>query len=311
MKKILVLLVCVLAASSAAAQEDSLLVMFWNLENFFDFKDEGLSPSDSEFSASGVRRWSKRRFYTKCNAVAKTILWTAGTQGRLPDIVGFAEIENDFVLRQLVGQTPLRKYGYRYVHFESPDHRGIDVGLIYNPATIPLDGAYPVHIDSLSTRDILVAQYGRMAFLVNHHPSKFGGEKASGPGRFKVMSQMLNVCDTLGRTGADRIVCMGDFNDTPDGEAFTLAEGHLVNKALPLFLQGEGTIRYEGRWELIDMFLVDTNHSGLSEMSILYPPFLLTQDKKHGGVKPLRTYSGPQYIGGVSDHLPVILRIEK
>lgn len=309
MKKILVLLVCVLAASRAAAQEDSLLIMFWNLENFFDFKDEGLSPSDNEFSDSGVRRWSKRRFYTKCNAVAKTILWTAGSQGRLPDIVGFAEIENDFVLRQLVSQTPLRKYGYKYVHFESQDHRGIDVGLIYNPSTMPLDGAYSVHIDSLSTRDILVAEYGSTAFMVNHHPSKFGGEEASRPGRFRVMSEMLKVCDTLSRTGMDRIVCMGDFNDTPDGEAFSLIEGRLVNKALPLFRQGEGTIRYEGRWELIDMFLVDPDLSGHSEMEILYPPFLLTQDKKHGGVKPLRTYSGPQYIGGVSDHLPVILKI--
>jgi hypothetical protein len=105
------------------------------------------------------------------------------------------------------------------------------------------------------------------------------------------------------------IVAMGDFNDTPDGEQFRLLDGVLVNESEYLFVEGYGTIRYQGVWELIDMFMVSAELESRSEMDILQIPFLMTYEKKYPGMKPLRTYSGPRYVGGVSDHCPIVLCI--
>ena len=165
----------------------------------------------------------------------------------------------------------------------------------------------------MKTRDILYVclerpENGeRYHFLVNHHPSRYGGEKLSGPGRMAAMKVMVSVCDSLLEKGERNIVCMGDFNDTPSGTAFVLAEGVLVNMAAPLAEKGEGTVRYGGKWELIDMFLVDRGLASEAEMKICFPGFLSVRDNVHPGLKPLRTYTGPAYTGGISDHLPVVL----
>ena len=118
-------------AGTGADAGDSLLLMFWNLENFFDYRDQGTGSSDAEFSSSGQRKWTKSRFYTKCNAIAKTFLWIGDEYGRMPDMAGFAEVENRSVLNALLYSTALRKYDYGIVHYDSPDTRGIDVALIY------------------------------------------------------------------------------------------------------------------------------------------------------------------------------------
>ena len=161
----------------------------------------------------------------------------------------------------------------------------------------------------MSTRDILHAQMlvsdtCRMDFIVNHHPSKYGGEKDSDFRRSAAMDALRGMCDSLGR---DRVVAMGDFNDTPDSEAFEIMDGVLVNKGDELHERGEGTIRYEGKWELIDMFLTGDSFGDRSVMDVCQIPFLMVWEKTHPGMKPFRTYSGPAYIGGVSDHCPVVL----
>ena len=102
---------------------------------------------------------------------------------------------------------------------------------------------------------------------------------------------------------------MGDFNDTPLGGVYDTLQGPLVGKADSLVRAGRGTIRFAGRWELIDAFF--TSPSVSSSMDIVEIPFLMTKDNTHAGWKPLRTYSGPRYTGGVSDHLPVILKVYK
>lgn len=303
-----------MALFGAMAQQDDLLVMFWNLENFFDWRDDGTSESDAEFSSGGARHWNSRRFFTKVSAVSKTVLWTADKKGRLPDVVAFAELENAYVLKQLVYSDGLRKYGYDFVHFDSPDPRGIDVGLIYRKGTLTLLNSAPVRIKEFRTRDILVADFGThsgdtLHFIVNHHPSKYGGPTTEDR-RLVVMGYLAGICDSLSRGNRlGNTVAVGDFNDTPDSEAFSLIAGRLVNLALPLSQEGEGTIRFDGKWEIIDMVLVSSDHAG-SGMDILYPPFLLTRDSAHSGFKPLRTYSGPRYLGGVSDHLPVCTTLQ-
>ena len=124
------------------------------------------------------------------------------------------------------------------------------------------------------------------------------------------MSTLKSLCDSLAAARPDAsIIAMGDFNDTPDSVPFEIIEGTLVNKAFPLYEKCLGTIRYEGKWDLIDMFLVSPHIEANTEMEIVKVPFLMTRDTKHPGEKPLRTYSGPRHLGGVSDHCPIILHI--
>ena len=301
----------------AGASADTLRLMFWNLENFFDNRADSTSTSEEEFSSFGARHWSRRKFRTKCNAVAKGILWAASRQGGLPDVIGLAEVENKRVLKALLQQTALRKLDYRIVHFDSPDPRGIDVALLYRTSRLQKADAKACHLyepDSsvMATRDILLF-VGRKdgeetAFLVNHHPSKYGGAEASGPRREAAVRRLKQLADSLQAAGISRIVAMGDFNDTPHQPLYRALEPTLRNLAKPLAEKGLGTIKYEGAWELIDMFFVSEACRSAS-MEILHIPFLQTPDGTHAGTKPLRTYSGPRYAGGVSDHCPIWLKL--
>ena len=329
-------------ATASGCADDTLRVLFWNLENFFDWIDGGRSDADREFSAAGARRWTRRRFMAKAAAVAKTLLWTADRCGSLPEIFAVAEVENAFVLRMLLRETVLRKTDYAYVHFDSPDRRGIDVALLYRRSRLRLLEARPVRInavcdeDTLRTRDILLAQLQDAAgrkwtVLVNHHPSKLGGAAAVWK-REAAVRRLLDTADSLRRSGEERIIACGDFNDTPDSPVLRpltdpagsagvssapdakVAENAVsgavfVNLAEPLERRGFGTIRYEGRWELIDLFFVPPPLAPRCAMEILSPPFLTVHDNVHSGDRPFRTWLGPRYIGGVSDHRPVLLHI--
>lgn len=299
------------ARLNAQAQDN--LVLFWNLENFFDWTDGGNGDSDAEFTPGGQRHWTARKFYSKCNAVAKSVLWISDEYGKLPDVIGLAEIENRGVLSKLINSTPLRKTGYKIVHYDSPDHRGIDVALLWNSGTMDLISSKPCHIDGLETRDILLvnlfdrrAQKER-AFIVVHLPSKFGGGKTAWK-REKAAARLKAVADSVNAAGCSDITVMGDFNDTPDAEAFTQLKEVLVNVSEPLSAQGLGTIRFEGKWDLIDMFWVTPEMARNVSMEIVRVPFLTVRDNVHSGIKPLRTYSGPRYLGGVSDHCPILLK---
>lgn len=295
--------------------KDSILTVFWNLENFFDYTDQGTGESDRDFSSTGSRHWTKRRFMTKCDMVAKSILWIGDRYGRMPDVIGFAEVENKRVLKYLLDYSILRKSDYGIIHHESGDRRGIDVALIYRKSKFEhictslkapcQDG------NKIPTRDILhvcLKDSGghHIDFIVNHHPSKYGGSGESEKRRIAAMKALTELCDSL---DSENIIAMGDFNDTPDADSFDMIKDKLVNKAIPLHQAGEGTIRYEGKWELIDMFLVGEELDSLTDMNICRIPFLMTWDKKHPGYKPFRTYAGPRYIGGVSDHCPIVLKI--
>lgn len=326
----------------ADAPRDTLRVLFWNLENFFDWRNEGRSDSDAEFSSQGARHWTRKRFYIKCNAIAKAILWIGSSEdlseeensggqeeGRcppefpssetqknargLPDVIGLAEVENAYVLRRLLDQTLLRKLDYRIVHFDSPDRRGIDVALLYRSSRLEMLDARPCHLYAadtvMATRDILLARFrtvgGRdVAYLVNHHPSKYGGVEVSEPRRRMAVERLKALTDSLNNLGIKHIVAMGDMNDTPGNPVYKLLEPGLRNLAEGPFQKGEGTIKYDGVWQLIDMIFVSPAVEA-SAQQILQIPFLMTRDAGHAGEKPLRTYSGPRYLGGVSDHCPV------
>ena len=300
--------ICILASVIIPKQRDT-RIMFWNLENFFDWHNDSTSVSDAEFSSRGARHWTRRRFQAKSNAIAKGILWAGA-----PEIIGLAEVENRFVLRRLIQTTALQKLDYEIVHYDSPDGRGIDVALLYRRNSLTLLDSKACHIYEdttvLATRDILLATFmdgegEPLAVLVNHHPSKYGGAEESDARRRMAVSTLNHLVDSLKRADVPRIVAIGDFNDTPDNDIYGILP--MQNLSMPLFQSGQGTIRYDGEWELIDQCFV----SGIpaSTLEILYIPFLMVPDKAHGGQKPLRTYSGPRYLGGVSDHCPILLTI--
>ena len=315
---ILLMLLSAVGFALRAQENEKKLAMFWNLENFFDWTDQGTGESDAEFSSYGKRHWTRKRFYTKCDAVSKTIFHIGDLYGKLPDVIGFAEIENRGVLEKLCSSTLLRKCGYRIVHFDSSDRRGIDVALLYrttcyNHLSTSLR-APETDGKKLQTRDMLHVSLKDLQtdeiydYIVCHHPSKFGGEESSIPKRLAAMTALKEMCDSLGNRN---IIVMGDFNDVPSAAQFDMLDDILVNKSDSLHGAGRGTIRYEGKWDLIDMFLVSSNIEGHSVMDIPEVPFLMTRESRHAGEKPLRTYSGPRYIGGVSDHLPVVLYFRK
>lgn len=273
----------------------SLVAMFWNAENFFDFR-EGKN--------------SKTHFYAKCEGLSKEIFRAADSLGRLPDLVGLAEVENGFVLRQLVRSTLLRKTDYRTVHYESPDHRGIDCALLYRSSRLELIDSKPCHItDScgkvMDTRDILLASFTdhdgkRIDVLVNHHPSKFGG-KGTSEGRGRALQRMEGIKDSLASEGGV-FLSFGDFNEEPGHRIYGLKD-----ISVPLKEKGLGTIRFNGNWELIDRCYVQEGTDAY--MTIFNDSALNVKDAAHGGQKPRRTNSGPRYIGGLSDHYPILVRI--
>lgn len=318
MKKLMVVL-SLMVVGQWSYSRDSLVMVFWNVENFFDYVDGGTGESDREFSSMGTRHWTKRKFQAKCDAIAKSFLWIGDACHRMPDVIGLAEVENRGVLWKLLNNTLLRKYDYKIVHFDSGDRRGIDVALLYRESVFR-KVSHSVKVPEyngirMATRDMLqVCLEGvtgqKINTIVCHHPSKYGGTEESDMRRYAAMCTLGELCDSL--KVADPgvpVIVMGDFNDSPYGEQFEVVEGMLVNKAVGLAEEGHGTIRYQGSWELIDMFLVSEDISEMSEMEILRIPFLMTYEKKYPGFKPLRTYSGPRYVGGVSDHCPIVLCI--
>lgn len=256
---------------------DSLLVVSWNVENFLDYRTDTTG------------RYTRKRFYTKCNAIAKTILLIADKKGRLPDAVALMEVGDRYVLDRLIQDTPLRKLDYGIVHYESPDRRGIDCALLYRRSTLHLNHSErkPL-LDSsravMRTRDILLAEFDSLAILVNHHPSKVGAD--SGRRRAIAMKRMTDVMDSL---TTPAILSVGDFNDD------------VWHDGAP------GTIKYNGAWEKIDGYF----SRGAIEVkeTVFNDPCLTEPDRSFGGTKPRRAFIGPRWNGGVSDHYPIILEV--
>ena len=291
----------------------AIIVYFWNVENFFA---PGAFPG---------HEWSKGRFYAKCNAVAKTLCLAADAYGGLPDIVGFAEVGDASVLKALLGATPLRKLDYSFVHYDSPDRRGIDCALLYRRSRFRLLNSKPCHLYDgtgavMPTRDILLAvletngsagldgdglpcgQPDTLAVLVNHHPSKVGA--GSGDRRGIAMSRLRFLADSLRSAGVSRIIAVGDFNDAVVPAA-GVSRPERAKGAAP---EPAGTIKFQGRWEKIDG--CPLLEGARAEEYVFAPQCLLERDS-HGGEKPRRTFSGPRYLGGVSDHLPVVFILSK
>ena len=300
--------VCVFSPGLAGREKEAgPYVVFWNLENFFDPFDDSLTV-DEEFTPAGDKHWTWKKFLAKRNLIAKALLSMHDSYGDWPLAVGFAEVENRMVLRQLTERTPLAKLGYGVVHRDSPDSRGIDVGFIYREeymTVLEVEARTVLTGRERPTRDILHVTAGlylpggppdTVHFIINHWA-------ASDTLRRVVVALRDSACGEL-----PPVIVTGDFNDTPDSEpVMSLQRGTgLLNPGLSLHERGEGTLKYNGRWELIDLFLISPSLED-ARMEIYSHPLLLEDDEKFLGQKPFRTYYGPRWNGGVSDHLPIVL----
>lgn len=314
-------------------------IFFWNVENLYDTYDD-TTKLDNEFTSQGQKHWNWLRFSTKLNHVAKTIL--AAGKWNTPVIIGLCEIENRYVLNKLIYETPLKPFHYKIVHHESPDQRGVDVALLYRPEyfTVINERIIPVKFpfDTLSkTRDILMVKGKLMSsdtifLFVNHWPSRRGGYAISKPRRNFVASVLRTAIDSIQRsTSIANIVVMGDFNDEPEDESLAGVLGARTIMKVPepseLYnLMGirnrgepEGTLRYRDQWTTFDQFVVSGAlmaglsgiETGPDQVKIIKASFLMEDDNTYFGEKLKRTYSGPRYTGGFSDHLPVQLILRK
>lgn len=306
-------------------------VMFYNVENLFDVKDDSLK-SDEEFLPDGPRRWSYTRMKHKMTAVARVIL-NAGAWNP-PVLVGLCEVENQWVVSNLIWETGLNNLGYRYVHFESPDDRGIDVALLYRGNRFKVLKTYPVSVDlgeqSRPTRDVLYVKglldnTDTLHVLVNHWPSRLGGVASSHWKREVAANTVKQITDSVFQTNPRALLLlMGDFNESPESELFykvlqagSVAAGKpLINTASSL-RKNTGTLKHQQTWSIFDHIMVSRSlMDGSSAIQLNQPamkiidlPFLLEPDEVYGGSQPFRTYRGFRYQDGFSDHLPVWINL--
>ncbi len=334
MKRILpafFLFFCLMIIFMSSTAQKSHYVIFYNVENLFDYFDDPLT-NDESYTPGGENHWTKERFYEKIRMIYKAVI--TGCEGNFPDIIGLAEIENRWVLEQLINKTPLKEVPYGIIHKESPDLRGIDVALLYRK-----DRIEPVDLDFLSisatgkhafqSRDILYfkgkADGTTLHFYVNHWPSRSEGYMESKEKRDLAARVLRSSIDALRMKETNpRILIMGDFNATPKEDCLlkilkskiiskTAGENTLINLSGRWLKNRGGTVCRAGQWEVFDQFICSENliHGDTVlikpvDVRICHLPFLLEEEKNYMGQKPFRTFLGPAYHGGVSDHLPII-----
>lgn len=296
-----------------------------NCENLFDTRhDEG--KEDTEFLPQSAKRWTPRRYWQKLRHVGQAIVSCGelDTAALIPDMVILTEVENDSVMRDLTRRSPLRRARYDYVMTDGSDRRGIDIALLYSPFSFRLIGSHSIRVAPLAgfrpTRDILYAcgqiiTGDTLHVLGIHAPSRAGGEAASRPYRLHVVRRLCEAVDSLCSTVRDPLIIVaGDFNDyTGDTSLRLLAAKGLteVSEGVKGRHGAGGTYRYRGRWGSLDHIFCSRRMAAmLRSCQVNDQPFLLGKDKKYGGAMPRRTYSGPRYIGGFSDHLPLVASFE-
>ncbi len=324
--RIIFLVFLVFTGGSASAQQAT--VAFYNVENLFNTQDDSLKQ-DEEFLPYGVRGWTPTRLKTKYHNIYKVIAGL-GDIGQPPALIGLAEVENRVVLEGLLRHTPLHRRRYQIVHEESPDQRGIDVALLYDPAQFQYlsHEAVPVDLGSLSdrpTRDILYVRgvlFGSdtVHCFINHWPSRYGGVSSSAPRRQRAAEVLQTRIRALQQECPDALIIItGDFNDGPtEASMRTLTESTDAGSPLTNISQYAcaGTHKYQGEWSTFDQFIVTANLLNGNRLRVkdgqaqcYRPDWLVEEDVKQLGFRPKRTYVGYQYQGGFSDHWPVYLQL--
>lgn len=299
---LLLLLMCLTASAQYR-------IIAYNVENFFDTQHDSLK-NDHDFTPSGKYRWTYRRFNDKASQIAKVICHAG--QWNTPLLVGLCEIENKTCLDRLLRAMP--NHPYRYIHYESPDERGIDVALLYDSLRFrPINSrAVPVSLNNDYTRNILyvagqLPEGDTLHLMVCHLPSMRGGQQASEWKRQRAKQSIRHVTDSiLSCRPYAQIIVMGDMNSQPGNDL-----NGLVNRMTDLTCPDPtvgGTHKWQGTWTCLDQFYLSPSMNQRSAVRIYAADFLLEDDHKHLGRHPVRTWQGYRYNPhGFSDHLPIIL----
>lgn len=303
------------------------IIAFYNLENLFDTVDDP-HTLDDDFTPKGFKRWRDGRYRSKIKKLGKAIS-RIGEEENLnpPVLIGIAEVENDKVLEKLLKSKYLRDLPLDYVHFDSPDERGIDTGLIYNKECFEVLEAETLPLllenengDRDFTRDILHV-HGQLNgeaihIFVNHWPSRRDGVDETKHKRMEASRTILGKIDTF-QEDEDQlnVVIMGDFNDDPNSDSIQLLmeSGLFINPFKKLLSPYSGSANYKGKWSLFDQIIV--SHSFLNhekgthsfENAAIFSPRFLKEWKGRYKGNPFRTFAGKKYIGGYSDHFPVYI----
>ena len=314
------------------------LVGFYNLENLFDTIDDP-NKNDEEFLPDGANQWNSEKYLTKLRNMAYSIS-TIGTD-ITPEgiaVLGCSEMENRQVLEDLVAQPEIKDRNYQIVHYDSPDRRGVDVGLIYNPKYFKLTSTksyctiVPGQPDFITRDQLLVSGLfdgEMMHFIVMHWPSRYGGEKRSMPGRIAAAELCRHIADSILREDQNaKIIMMGDFNDYPTNKSITeylrasgnmndLRDGEFFNPMYELHKKGIGTNYYHDVPGVLDQTIItpgllptDYSTYQFKNAKVHNKEFL----KQHGGRYngyPFRSFAGGVWMGGYSDHFPVYVILLK
>jgi len=316
-------------------------IAFYNLENLFDtIRDPNIN--DQEYTPEGKNSWTSQKYNQKLANLSRVIseIGVNEQQKEPPTILGVAEVENKTVLEDLINQPKLVQKGYAIVHCDSPDRRGIDVALLFRKKDFTVNSfkSIPLYIKSVDgkrvyTRDqLLVSGFldgEEMHFIVNHWPSRSGGEKKSSPYREAAGTLNKKIIDSLLKINPKaKVMTMGDFNDGPYNKSIKqslkaqdkkekTSLQRVFNPFEELSKKGLGTIAYRDAWDLFDQIIItgaflDTNDKDYStykywKAGIFNRPYLVQQTGQYKGY-PLRNANNQV---GYSDHFPVYLYIIK
>ena len=335
MKKIILSVIILLSIYHVNAQQ-KVCVAFYNQENLFDTIDNP-NKNDAEFLPNGKYKWNTERYLTKLNQMAKVIASFKNGEGA--DFLGMCEVESIEALTDLTKNKQLQKMAYKTVFFEGEDERGIDNAFIYKSNLVKEAKGYSLVINSEGiggdhTRNILVAEITlknkeKLYFIVNHWPSRREGEKESEFKRIFVAGEVRKVCDEIYAKNANaNIIVMGDLNDEPNNMSVTATLGAsgaisktknnmLYNTMKDLSLDGFGSHKFKNEWSMLDQIIISANLLNTKSKvkfiqgsaEVYKQNFMLETDEKYKG-NPLRTFVGNKYLGGFSDHLPVMIFLE-
>lgn len=305
-------------------------VAFYNLENLFDIKDDSYTLDD-DFTPQGLKKWSRKRYKRKLKKLAKTIVKLGHKQtGVAPALLGVAEVENKTVIKDLLNTAAMKPFSYDYIHFDSPDERGIDTSLIFDPNFFePLHSEpIPLFVESRegerdTTRDILYV-HGKLNgeeihLFVNHWPSRRAGAELTEYKRVKAAETIISFMSELeSKYQQPNFIIMGDFNDGPDDRSIKhlVKEKELYNPMEKLLTPERGSANYKRSWSLFDQIIVSHSFFNYEKgthsfaHANIFDEYFLTEWKGKYRGNPFRTYVGRKYKGGYSDHFPVYIQLK-
>ncbi|WP_062055828.1 endonuclease [Aquimarina longa] len=310
---------------------DHYTIAFYNLENLFDTKDDPYTL-DNDFLPDSEKQWNRKRYEKKIVKLGTAISNIGFSKTRkAPVLVGVAEVENKSVLEDLINSKHLKHKDYGIVHYDSPDERGIDVGLLYQKKYFEVKNSEKITVlvnndngDRDYTRDILWITGNlndeEIHILINHWPSRRDGAELTAYKRIDAAEKNREIISQITAENPEaKIIVMGDFNDDPSSQSVKkhLVQQDLFNPMERLLTRYRGTTNYRSQWNLFDQIIFSHNfhkyekgkHS-FSDAAIFDDDFLKIYRGRYKG-NPFRTYIGKKYTGGYSDHFPVYVRLKR